>query len=114
MVLCRGIERTAGRKYDPIEVIPMPKLYLLSFSDTGPPSERVNSWYTRDAEKVTASGALRTREEAELAARLCEQHGYEFTTAKGDTHVCAGFKAEECAGTFVVFCEAPFSNSEVH
>jgi hypothetical protein len=87
----------------------MPKLYLSSFKDTAPPSEHVNSWYTRDAEKATA---LCTREEAGLTAHLCEQHGYEFTTAEGDRHICAGFRAEERAGKFVVFCEAPFSISE--
>jgi len=87
----------------------MPKLYLSVFKNTVPPSERVNSWYTRGAEKATA---LCTREEAELTAHLCEWHGYEFTTAEGNRHICAGFGVEERAGMFVVFCEAPFSISE--
>jgi hypothetical protein len=87
---------------------PMPKLYPLTFTDTVPPSGLADSWYTRDAEKAAS---VDTREEAALNCHHCEQHGYAFTTENG-WHVCTGFKVEERAGKFVVFCEAPLSIKE--
>ena len=88
----------------------MPRLYLQGLTDAPSPlKDHVNSWYTRDPQKAAA---LATREEAALICSKCEQHSFELTTVKGNTHVCAGFKVEERIGVYFVFCEAPLSAGE--
>lgn len=50
-----------------------------------------------------------TREEAERDCLIFENHNIVIPAVHGGSHVCSGFKVEECApGRFVVYCMAPF------